>query len=78
MERKLYRSQTDMRLGGVCGGLGEYLNVDPTVIRLLFVLLAITGGHGILLYIILWLLMPFKPAQTLSAEPLNAAANTPQ
>ena len=78
MERKLYRSQTDMRLGGVCGGLGEYLNVDPTVIRLVFILLALTGGHGILLYIILWLLMPFKPAQTLSTEPPNAATNTHQ
>ena len=74
MERKLYRSQTDMRLGGVCGGLGEYLNVDPTVIRLLFVLLALTGGHGILLYIILWLIVPLKPAQTLVNE---QAANVP-
>jgi phage shock protein C len=58
MQRKLYRSRTDSRIAGVCGGLGEYLDVDPTIIRLIFVLLALTGGHGVLLYIILWLVMP--------------------
>lgn len=58
MARRLYRSQTDKMLGGVCAGLGEYLDVDPTVIRLIFVLAALLGGHGILLYLILWLIMP--------------------
>ncbi len=63
MERKLYRSRTDSRIAGVCGGLGEYLDIDPTLVRLIFVLLALTGGHGVLLYIILWLIVPY-PAQT--------------
>jgi phage shock protein C len=58
MQRKLVRSQTDSRIAGVCGGLGEYLDVDPTLIRLIFVLLALTGGHGLLLYFILWIIMP--------------------
>jgi phage shock protein C len=58
MERKLVRSQTDSMLAGVCGGLGEYLAVDPTLIRVLFVLLALTGGHGLLLYLILCVVMP--------------------
>jgi len=45
-------------IGGVCGGLGEVLDVDPTIVRVVFVLLGLLGGHGILLYIILWLIMP--------------------
>ena len=61
MERRLYRSQRDRMLGGVCGGLGEYLGLDPTIIRLIFVLLALLGGHGILLYLILWLVIPPAP-----------------
>jgi phage shock protein C len=64
MQRKLYRSRNDSRIAGVCGGLGEYLDIDPTLVRLIFVLLALTGGHGVLLYIILWLIVPY-PAQTL-------------
>ncbi len=58
MERKLVRSQTDRMFAGVCAGLGEYLNLDPTLVRLFFVLLALTGGHGILLYLILCFIMP--------------------
>ena len=63
MQRKLYRSQTDMKLSGVCGGLGEYLGLDPTVVRLMFILLTLLGGHGILIYLILWLVMPLGPQQ---------------
>jgi phage shock protein C len=58
MARRLYRSETEKMVGGVCGGLGEVLDVDPTIIRVVFVLLAFLGGHGILLYLILWLIMP--------------------
>ena len=60
MARKLYRSQTEKMLGGVCGGLGELLDIDPTIVRVVFVLLALLAGHGILLYLILWLIMPTK------------------
>ena len=73
MERKLYRSRNDSRIAGVCGGLGEYLDIDPTLVRLIFVLLALTGGHGVLLYIILWLIVPY-PTQTLApTAPRNDA-----
>jgi phage shock protein C len=58
MQRKLYRSQTDSMLGGVCGGLGEYLGIDSTLIRLAFVLLTLWGGHGLLLYIIMLIVVP--------------------
>lgn len=58
MARRLYRSQTEKMIGGVCGGLGEVLDIDPTIVRVVFVLLGLLGGHGVLLYIILWLIMP--------------------
>jgi phage shock protein C len=58
MARKLYRSRTDKMIGGVCGGLAEVLDLDPTAVRMVFVLLALLGGHGILLYLILWIIMP--------------------
>ena len=58
--RKLYRSNTDRMLCGVCGGIGEYFNIDPTLIRLLFVLFGCTGG-GILAYIIAAVIIPDKP-----------------
>ncbi len=71
MTRKLYRSRTDSMLGGVCGGLGEYLEADPTIIRIAFVLLALLGGHGILLYLILWVIMPPKPETTIAPSNEN-------
>ena len=58
MARKLYRSQNEKMIAGVCGGLGEVLDVDPTIVRVVFVLLGLMAGHGILLYLILWLIMP--------------------
>jgi phage shock protein C len=61
MERKLFRSNTDKMIAGVCGGLGEYLNVDPTLIRLLFVLAVLAGfGSSVLLYIIMMVIVPLK------------------
>jgi len=56
--KKLYRSTNDRMIGGVCGGLGEYLGIDPTVIRLIFVLIALTGGAGVLIYLIMFLVVP--------------------
>jgi phage shock protein C len=58
---KLYRSLENRRLGGVCGGLGEYLNIDPVVVRLLFILFAFCGCASILAYIIMWIVVPEKP-----------------
>ena len=62
--RRLYRSIRQRMIGGVCGGLGEYLAIDPTLIRVLFILAAIFGGHGVLLYLILLLLVPIEPELT--------------
>jgi phage shock protein PspC (stress-responsive transcriptional regulator) len=54
----LYRSKTNTVIGGVCGGLGNYLNVDPILFRVLFVLAFLIGGSGLLVYIILWIVIP--------------------
>ena len=60
MEKKLYRSRTNKILCGVCGGLGEYLNVDPTVVRLVAVILGIVS-IGVIAYIIAALIIPEQP-----------------
>ncbi len=49
-------------IAGVCGGLAEYFVIDPTIVRLVFVLLAMFGGPGIILYIILWIITPENPS----------------
>lgn len=54
----LYRSSKDVMIGGVAAGLGQYLKIDPTIVRLLFVLMVVVGGSGVLLYIILWIVLP--------------------
>ena len=59
--KRLYRSRSERMLAGVCGGIGLYLGVDPTLIRLAFLVLAIWGGGGILAYIIAWLVIPDEP-----------------
>ena len=59
MEKRLYRVQEGAKLAGVCGGLAEYLSIDPTVIRLIWALVAL-GGVGILAYIVAALVMPLK------------------
>ncbi len=63
MEKKLYRSRRNRMLGGVCGGIGEYLNLDPTVIRLLWVLFSFMGGSGLLAYLICLVIIPENPEQ---------------
>ena len=60
--KKLYRSTKDRWIGGVCGGLGEYFSLDPTIIRIIFLLITLFLGGGILIYLILWIVMPQEPA----------------
>ena len=59
--RKLYRSRSDRAIAGICGGLADYLRVDPLVIRLLTLFLILFGGLSIWIYIILWLVVPEEP-----------------
>ena len=58
MTKKLYRSRTDRMLAGVCGGLAEYFGVDATIVRILMVLFALAGGPGLILYGILYVIIP--------------------
>ena len=62
MEKKLYRSKNDRKVAGVCGGLGVYLGVDPTVVRLITVVVCLFAGAGLLAYLIGALLIPEEPA----------------
>jgi len=61
MTRRLYRSRKDKIIAGVCGGLAEYFDIDPVIIRLLMVLLFIYGV-GIIIYILAWIMIPMEPA----------------
>lgn len=61
MEKKLYKSSTDKKLCGVCGGLAKYFGIDATIIRLAFVLLSLFVGGGLLAYIICALVMKKEP-----------------
>ncbi|HSF82345.1 MAG TPA: PspC domain-containing protein [Anaerolineales bacterium] len=59
MNRRLYRSRTNSMIAGVCGGLGAYLRIDPTLVRLFFVLISLAGnGIGLFVYILLWIILP--------------------
>ncbi len=61
MNKKLYRSNKDKMLGGVAGGLAEYFAIDPTLVRIIFVVSLFAGGAGVLAYIILWIVVPEEP-----------------
>ena len=61
--KKLYRSGSNKIIAGVCGGVGDYLDVDATIIRLFWLLSFFVGGVGLLAYLIAWLIMPKNPRQ---------------
>ena len=60
-EKKLYKSSTDKKLAGVCGGLAVYFNIDSTLVRLGWVVFSLLGGSGLLAYIIAAIIMPDRP-----------------
>jgi phage shock protein PspC (stress-responsive transcriptional regulator) len=60
-DKRFYRSNQHRILGGVCGGLGDYFDIDPVIMRIIFFILAFAGGGGVLIYIILWILVPEEP-----------------
>lgn len=61
MKKRLYRTRTDRKLAGVCGGVAEYFNIDPTIVRVVWALLAFFYGTSILLYVIMAFVVPEKP-----------------
>jgi len=66
--KKLYRSQKDRLIAGVCGGLGEYFNLDPVLLRIIFVALTFINGSGIILYLVLAIIVPNEPAEKVAAD----------
>jgi phage shock protein C len=70
--RRLYRSRRDRQLAGVAGGMAEYLEIDPTIVRLLWIASIFLGGFGILLYIIMAFIVPLDPRQTPAGGPWQA------
>jgi phage shock protein C len=64
-QKRLYRSTQERMFAGVCGGIAGYLDVDPTLVRLFFVALTLlSGGQGLLIYIVLMLVVPEQPKET--------------
>lgn len=67
-KKKLTRSRSNRWLAGVCGGLAEYLDVDATLIRVLFILFSFAVGGGLLIYILLWIIMPEGSEEAATAD----------
>ncbi len=67
--RQLTRSETNKKIAGVCGGIAEYFDVDATLVRVIFVIFALTAGSGLLAYVILWIVMPKGSAAPPRAGP---------
>ena len=65
--KRLYRSRTDRKIAGVCGGLGRYFGMDPVVFRIVWLLLILGMGAGLVAYLIAWLIIPLEPET--SAQP---------
>lgn len=61
MQKRLYRVNEGKVIAGVCGGIAEYLNIDPTVIRLIWAIVGLMGGFGVVAYLVAMLIVPVKP-----------------
>lgn len=65
MTKRLYRSTSDKKIAGVSGGLAEYFNIDPTIVRIIFVILLLPGGlPGFVPYVIMWIVVPEQPVES--------------
>src|SRR5438128_9873585 len=74
-KKKLMRSSTDKKIAGVCAGLADYSDMDPTIIRVLWLVAVLCAGTGILAYIILWIVLPLAPAGVIPTS-ATAASST--
>jgi phage shock protein C len=75
-KKRLVRSSTDKRIAGVCGGLADYFDLDPTLIRICWLLAVLFAGTGLLAYIILWIALPLAPTGLVNANP-NSNTSAP-
>ncbi len=67
-KRRLVRSSTDKKIGGVCGGLADYFDLDPTLIRIVWLLAFLCAGVGLLAYVILWIALPLGPTDVVDTS----------
>ena len=75
-KQRLYRSTKDKMIAGVCGGLADFFGLDVSLVRLLAVIMALLGGHGVLVYIILWIVVPVQPAGPITVMASDPVENT--
>ena len=68
VQARLTRSETDKRIAGVCGGIAEYFDIDATVVRVIFVLVALMSGVGVLIYVVLWIALPRGSRQPVESQ----------
>jgi phage shock protein PspC (stress-responsive transcriptional regulator) len=73
-KKRLVRSSTDKKIGGVCAGLADYFDLDPTIIRIIWLLAILFAGTGLIAYVILWIALPLGPtgAVTASSSPVTS------
>ncbi len=76
--KRLYRSRNERMIGGVCGGLGEYFGIDPTLVRVLFVTFALIGGSALIAYIIMLIIVPEEPLPQSMAPTVTEPAKAPE
>lgn len=76
--RKLMRSRTDEKIAGVCGGFAEYLDIDSTLVRLIWVAALFLGGGGLIAYLVAWIVMPLEPEKEGASSPAPAATPVSQ
>jgi phage shock protein C len=76
--RKLMRSRADRKIAGVCAGFAEYFDLDVTVVRVVWLIVALLTGGGFLAYIIAWIVMPEEPQVVPATPPATVAATPPQ
>jgi phage shock protein C len=67
--KRLYRSRNEKMVAGVCGGLADYLDIDPTIIRIIWVVVTLMGGAGLLAYLVMWIVVPLEPEATAPESP---------
>jgi phage shock protein C len=66
--RRLMRSSTDKKIGGVCAGLADFLDIDPMIVRVVWILAVLCAGTGIIFYLVLWIVLPLAPAGVYTAS----------
>jgi len=71
--KRLMRSSRDKKIGGVCAGLADYFDLDPTIVRVVWLLAVLCAGTGFLLYVILWIALPLAPATQALSVPTSPA-----